>query len=331
MKQVSAALSAIIQNSRAISQGGLPSGLVFYDLYTITTTSGLTLTYTTSLFPITAPSEAIFSAPKADGSGNVWYNGITWTPFPIDVKDSKATGHWKVGLDADQWQVKITPRYNTSPFLTTDMIGEQPWLAAAASGALDNADCIVSRAYFSVQPTRGGSPAQVPAGTLIQFRGYLSEVDCTVTSAVLTINDYRLLMQSQMPRNYYMPQCRFRFGSNRCGVRLAFYTKSGSAKGGSTPSQILSLSPVAAPNGSRTYAQGYMTMTSGLNTGFSRGVRAWDGGSTFGLLSPFPFEIAPGDNFVVVAGCNKSNCSSFSNLPNFGGTPFIPAPEVSLG
>lgn len=335
MKQTSGPLHALINSSRAQAKAGLPSGLVFYDLYTITLTSGLVLTYTTALFPITAPNATIFNVPKADGSGGAWFAGITWTPFPIDVKDSKATGHWKVGLDADQWQVEITPRPNVSPALTYDMIGSLPWLAAAAGGALDNADCVVSRAYFAAQPTWGAIPSggAVPVGTLVQFRGYLSEIDCTVSSAVLTVNDYRLLMQSQMPRNYYMPQCRFRFGSARCGVDLSAYTHTGSSIAQSSAAQIVAAGPAPNPGGSGTYAQGYLKMLTGHNAGFSRGVRSWDGGATFGLVAPFPFAVNAGDGFSVVAGCNKStaNCASFSNLPNFGGTPFVPTPEVSLG
>lgn len=335
MKVVSPQLAALINASRATAHAGLPAAIQFYDIYTITTTSGLLLTYTTAPFPIAAPVSGLFSAPSFDGSGEIWSPGLTWAPFPIDLKDTKATAHWKVGLDADQWQVKVAPRPSTSTFLTSDKIGDLPWLAAAAGGALDNADCIVSRAYFAKQPQWGTFPiaGAVPVGTLIQFRGYLSEVDCTTTSAVLTINDYRLLMQNQMPRNYYMPQCRFRFGSARCGVNLTAYTHTGLAGPLASASQIVSQFPLPNPGGSGTYAQGYLTMTSGRNKGFSRGVRSWDGASTIGLVAPFPFAVAAFDQFSITAGCNKTtaNCTAFSNLPNFGGVPYVPAPEVSLG
>jgi hypothetical protein len=73
-------------------------------------------------------------------------------------------------------------------------------------------------------------------------------------------------------------------------------------------------------------------MTSGLNSGFARVVSQW-GGASFGLLNPLPFDVAPGDTFSVTAGCNKSlgNCAAFGNSVNFGGNPYIPIPEVSIG
>ena len=73
-------------------------------------------------------------------------------------------------------------------------------------------------------------------------------------------------------------------------------------------------------------------MTSGLNAGFSRLVSNWSAG-VFALLSPFPYDVVPGDAFSVTAGCDRSmaTCTAFANLVNFGGEPFIPVPEVSVG
>jgi uncharacterized phage protein (TIGR02218 family) len=336
VKQVSPALKALIEGGRFVQGEGLPGAFVPFDLYTIATTGGLVLLYTTADFPIAAPSEAIFSAPSVYGPGNVWFPGIVWTPVPIDMKETKATAHWKIGLDADSWTVKIAPRSaaQSGGILPVDLIGSQPWLAAAAAGVLDNADCIVSRAYFASVPTYPTAPGgAVPVGTMIMFRGYLGEVDLTTTAAVLTINDYRQVFQKQMPRNLYLAQCKNIFGDNRCTVSLALYTKTGAASAASTPAMIIAASAVPAPGGSGTYALGKLTMTGGLNKGFTRVVRAWDGGVTFGLLTPFPYPIAAGDAFSVSAGCPRTMaaCTSFGNLPNFRGEPFTPVPEISLG
>jgi hypothetical protein len=46
------------------------------------------------------------------------------------------------------------------------------------------------------------------------------------------------------------------------------------------------------------------------------------------------FVPAPGDTFIAYPGCDKtqSTCSGkFSNLVNFGGSPYIPVPETSFG
>lgn len=323
MKAVSNALRTLIESGEFVP----------FDLYTITLSSGLMLAYTTADFKIAAPSTAIFSAPRIDGTGDLWFPGIAWEPGVIDAENSRATGHWKVGLDSDDWLVTVAPRQADTGSETVDLIGSEPWLAAAAVGVLDRADCVVARAYFAAMPEwpmpAGGA---VPVGTTILFRGYLGEIDLSTTRAVLTVNDYRQVLQQQMPRNYYQAPCRLRFGSTRCGISLATYTRTGTASGASTRSKIVATSNVAAPGGSGTYELGILTMTSGANAGFKRTVRSWDGGATLGLLSAFPFAIAAGDTFTVSAGCHKTvgDCQAFGNYVQLGGEPFIPIPEISV-
>jgi uncharacterized phage protein (TIGR02218 family) len=333
LKQVSSPLKELIEGGRFIQGAGAPGSFIPFDLYTVITTGGIVLNYTTADFPISAPNNTIFDAPKIDGGGNIWTAPMTWSPAPIDMSDTKSTAHWKIGLDSDTWTVKFAPKPQGQAGVTPDMIGAQPWLAAAAAGALDNADCIVSRAYFAAMPTwpmpAGGA---VPVGTMALFRGYLGEVDLTTTSAILTVNDYRQLLQQMMPRNLYLAGCRHRFGDSRCTVNLAAYTHIGTAGSSSTRGRIAATSSVAAPGGSNSYELGVLTMTSGLNNGFSRMIVAWDSGPTFALLNPFPYNVATGDTFSVSAGCHKtmSDYTAFSNLINFRGYPFIPIPEVSL-
>lgn len=83
------------------------------------------------------------------------------------------------------------------------------------------------------------------------------------------------------------------------------------------------------PGGSGTYQLGTLTMTSGQNNTFARTVSKWDG-TNLKLVAPFPFTINPGDTYTVAAGCDlqSSTCNAFGNLQNFGGQPYIPAPEV---
>jgi hypothetical protein len=80
------------------------------------------------------------------------------------------------------------------------------------------------------------------------------------------------------------------------------------------------------PPGSGTFALGKITMTSGLNSGFSRMVRNWVAPATLVLFRPLPFTVAPGDTFHAYPGCDKqqSTCTAFGNLVNFGGQSYIP-------
>ena len=328
MKTVSTALAALLNWS-----GGM-NPLPQCDLYTFNLVGGGQLLYTTSDFPVTAADASIWQAPKVDGSGNLWVSGLQWAPFVIDSEESKSTGHWKIGLDSDSWTIKIAPRSvdPVSGDAFPDRIGSAPWLQAALSGVLDYADVIVSRAYFSTMPTWPLPPGGVsPVGTVTIFRGLVGEIDLTTSAAYLMINDYKSLLNQQMPRNVYQGSCRHRLFDARCTLTAATYTKTGVAATGSTRATILG--SVAAPGGSGTFALGTLTMTSGANSGFSRLVTAWDGVAAFALLNPFPFTIAPGDTFSVTAGCDKSmaTCTAFGNRINFGGEPYIPVPEVSLG
>ena len=327
MKTVSSALATLIN----ASGGGTP--LVQFDLYTFTLQGGGQLLYTTADFPIFAADATIWQAPKIDGSGNLWTAGITWAPGVIDSEGSKSTGHWKIGLDSDSWNVKIAPRALDPISGTTfpDTINGVPWLQAARSGALDNADLIVSRAYFSAMPTHPIPVAGLsPVGTLIIFRGMVGQVDCSTSAAYVTANDYKSLLNQQMPRNLYQASCRHRLFDSRCTLSAGSFTGTGTAGVGSTRGNILAT--VSAPGGSATYTLGTLTMTSGANSGFSRVVSHWGGGA-FTLLSPFPMDVAAGDTFSVTAGCDKSlaTCAAFSNTVNFGGSPYVPIPEVSLG
>lgn len=325
MKTASTALATLLNGAAAAGQ------LVQFDLYTFVLPGGGLLLYTTADFPITAPNNTIWDAPKVDGSGNLWTAGISWAPKILDDGNAP-TGHWKVGLDTDTWGVTVIPR----PFdLVTgaaypDKIGSTPWLQAARSGALNNAELIVSRAYFASTPTYPMPPGgAVPVGTLLIFRGPIGTVDVNTHAAVISATDWKSRLSRMMPRNTYQAGCRHNLFDARCGLSAAGFTGTGAAGAGTTRGALAAV--VAAPAGSATYTLGTLTMTSGLNAGFSRLVANWSGG-VFALLSPFPYDIAPGDTFSVTAGCDKSTatCTAFANLVNFGGEPFIPIPEVSI-
>jgi len=309
--------------------------LIQYDLYTFSLTGGGMLLWTTADFPITAPTDAYWNAPSVFAPGTLWFSGMTWLPKVLDAEDNKATAHWKIGLDSDTWQVKIAPRpfdlATGNPF--PDMIGDVPILQAAAAGALDSADVIVSRAYFAAVPIW---PIPViglaPIGVVHIFRGLMGEADVTTSSLYLNINDYKSLLGQQMPRNLYQGSCRHLLYDIGCTLNAADFTEAGTAGVGST--QAVIVSSIGAPPGSGTYQLGTMTFTSGANEGVSRLISQWAvGQGFFAMLNPFPYPVSIGDAFSVTAGCDKqqSTCSAFNNLLNFGGDSYIPAPEVSLG
>lgn len=330
MKSASAALTALI------NAAGGQNPLVEFDFYTFTLQDGTQLRYGGAPFQLTAADPTIWNPPSIDGLGGLWFSGITWPVSAMGVAgDFGSQGHWKVGLDTDTWLLKFAPRA-FDPFTLAafpDQINGVPWLQAAQGGALDSADLIVSTAYFAAMPA-GPLPlvGVSPVGTLVTFRGVVGDVDCSDTAAYININDYRGILSQMMPRNLYQAPCRHRLFDVRCTLLPAGFTKTGAAGLASSTTALTANAPVAAPGGSNTFAGGVMTITSGLNAGFKRYVRSWDGSAAFGLLNPFPFPIANGDTFSVTAGCDKvlNTCAAFGNTANYGGNPYIPVPEIQI-
>ena len=82
------------------------------------------------------------------------------------------------------------------------------------------------------------------------------------------------------------------------------------------------------------FAWGSITGTSGANNGITRDVKSYAQATRdIKCQTPFPFAIAAGDTFTLIAGCNglKSTCvSKFSNVVNFGGFEFIPGSDEVL-
>lgn len=288
-----------------------------FDCYTITLFGGGALYYTTADFDITF-------------NGNLYSSGTV----RIDDPASKTQAHWKVGLDVDQWTVVFKPR-PVDPITGAafpDQIGGVPFLLACHGGALDAADFQVDRVYFSAMPTwpmAPGGPTPVASKTI--FAGVIAEVDLTTSAAVLTVNDYRLLLNQQMPRHFWQAHCIHTWADAGCALIASNYVEAGAVQAGSTPANIVAAGLPVHSGTPGTYALGRIVMTSGLNAGFQRTVRSWDG-TNLALFNPLPFTLQVGDTFNAYPGCSKllTACESFGNQLNFLGFPFIPVPETAV-
>jgi uncharacterized phage protein (TIGR02218 family) len=157
------------------------------------------------------------------------------------------------------------------------------------------------------------------------FAGTPGEIDCTDTLVVFTLNDYRVLLTRQQPINVFSLGCRHTLYDSGCTLNPASFQVNGTCAANSTQS-ILQATATLTPPGSGTFTLGKITMTSGLNSGFSRMVRNWVAPATLVLFRPLPFTVAPGDTFHAYPGCDKqqSTCTAFGNLVNFGGQNYIP-------
>jgi uncharacterized phage protein (TIGR02218 family) len=97
---------------------------------------------------------------------------------------------------------------------------------------------------------------------------------------------------------------------------------------GSTANKIITTS--ARPD--TYFDNGQIVFTSGPNNGLVKAVRQYQGG-LISFNSPLPFVPSAGDAFTAYPGCDKTQvtCTNkFSNLVNFEGFPYVPAPETAI-
>jgi uncharacterized phage protein (TIGR02218 family) len=130
--------------------------------------------------------------------------------------------------------------------------------------------------------------------------------------------------------------CDADLGDGRCGVDL-------------NDADFRGVGTVATPNGKRRFTasgldgfaagwfeRGRLAWTSGANAGRAievRGHRIAGGSVLIELWQPAHHDIAAGDGFVVMAGCDKlfETCGTkFANAENFRGFPHMPGNDFAL-
>lgn len=242
------------------------------------------------------------------------YEGQTFVPYVPLVNGIKYKG--AVGLEVDRQQIVVSAR-------ATDTINGSPILEAIADGAFDGAGFTRTRVFYDKPPALGGNQQ----GGVVLFSGRVSTVDNVGrTSAQLTVASGLVILDYDMPRNLYSPNCIHTLYDAGCGVDRASFTVSGSVGAGST--SILINTSVAAAN----QLQGAVIFTSGLNAGLRATVRSFVTGVSLSLQYPLQAEPSVGDAFDVSAGCDhtRGTCQGrFANLANFRGFPFIPPPQIA--
>jgi len=282
MRAASPALISFLNELRA---SGDATALVA-DCYTFTLRTGLVLTYTNADVPISL-------------------NGYVYAANSVLIDGLRFK--CEVGLNVDQQQITLAAR-------STDILGGAPFLHAIRIGVLDGAEIQRERAFLL-------SWTEPPIGSVILFKGRVGTVDRVGrTTAQITVNSDLVLLDIDMPRNVYSPNCQHVLFDSGCGLEKSAFGATGIVGVGSTTTVI------NWENSSSTYEQGTLTFTTGANSGVTANVKsATSSNLTLGypLLSP----CAVGDTFFVYQGCDhtKDACQSkFSNLGNFRGFPFVP-------
>lgn len=169
------------------------------------------------------------------------------------------------------------------------------------------------------------------AGPIITSKWWVTNVSFDGEKWECRLEGMARSFQPKIGHRYTRP-CRHRLGSTGCGVSLASYTTTGVTVLGMLDGEKRRRIRATTASISGALADGYfdfgtITGTSGANNGIQRNIKTYVS-ATRDIVTqlPFPFPIAIGDTFTIVAGCNglKSTCiSKFNNLVNHGGFEFL--------
>lgn len=149
-------------------------------------------------------------------------------------------------------------------------------------------------------------------GQVIIRRGFLGEIardsDGKYTTEVRGLA--QLLAQVFIETHGVMCKVR-KFGDERCKLDLTPYTFAGTVI---SVANRKSFTSDIAPSPYPDFRGGEVTFTSGANAGYMREAKTGD----FTFWEAFPNDIAPGDEFTAVQGCDRSltACKGYDNVIN---------------
>lgn len=198
-----------------------------------------------------------------------------------------------------------------------------PFLAFAHNGGLDGARLLLERAFM---PTT--APVDTSAGVLHGFEGTLQINELTRDSVRMEVHSDMERLNLQMPRNVYQPSCGNTLFDNACGLSKAAHTVAGLVTSNSANLRTVATDFAQADG---FFNGGTLHFISGENTGALCTVLNYAGG-IFTLMRPLNSAIALNDQVEACPGCPRTiaACTSFGNLANFRGHPFIPTPETAI-
>jgi uncharacterized phage protein (TIGR02218 family) len=263
------------------------------DLYTITLKNGTVLRYTswdTNLVVL----------------GNKFLTG------PPNI--SRSAIEEKLGMDVATLEITIEASL-------TDTINGVPILQAIGQGLFDGAAFRIDRLFMD--------SASNQIGTVVRFSGFIGALDeLTRSSAKLSVNAGTAFLSMQLPAAILQPGCTNTLFDARCGLIKSSFADNNIVQPGSTINKLISLSA----QGTGYFDNGQIVFTSGANNGLVKAVRTYSAQQFF-FNSPLPFVPNAGDAFTAYPGCDKTQATctnKFSNLANFEGFPYVPAPETAI-
>jgi uncharacterized phage protein (TIGR02218 family) len=196
-------------------------------------------------------------------------------------------------------------------------------------GIFDKFPVTVYTAYWALN----SSPASgIANGVETKFVGQITGFEQVGRSKLdFRVSDMLYLLGQKSPPNVIQASCRHTLYDVNCTLNKVSFSTANSVGAGST-TQSINLG-TTAPNAPPYYSQGFITFTSGQNSGLTYAIKSQTSSTNILLASQTSFPLTVGDTFTMFAGCDKTpaTCNAkFSNLINIGATPFVPNPEVAV-
>jgi hypothetical protein len=310
MKPASPALVALLNSSTTF---------LMADLYTFTLLDGTEYLYS-------GAQTAITDEP-------------TGRYFALGPRFDRSKTQVMLGIQSDELDIRIYPA-------PTDLLCGTSWELAAWQGQFDGATLQLERAFMGAA---GGGWGDTSAGTVVLFLGRISDLQISRTMIDLKVRSHLELLNIEMPRRLYQPQCNHDFGDAMCGYdRVNGLNAQGTPTGvgqitfacgaGSTSTVI------EGWTGSGLYYLGTLIGVTGANAGARRTILGYSA-TTLSVKLAFLSTPAAGDEFQALPGCDRTllTCANVyqnsrvtssgynpNNAERFGGFPFVPPGEDAI-
>lgn len=196
------------------------------------------------------------------------------------------------------------------------------------AAAITEADIMAGKYDFAEIEIFMVNVTDLSQGTVTQRRGWLGEVTMKNGQFVAEVRGLAQKL-SQNIVDLYSPTCRAVFGDGRCKANLASYTVGGTVNTVSSRQILISNSMTQAAG---YFSGGEIQWITGANAGRRMEIKEF-ANKQFTLVLPMPNNVAVGDTFNAIAGCDKTIASciaKFNNAVNFRGEPYVPGMDKML-
>jgi len=168
-------------------------------------------------------------------------------------------------------------------------------------------------------------------GIITLFGGRVGKLDITALGVTISCLSSNVILQQNVPRNTYQLGCIHTLYDSGCTLNRAAFTMGRLV----TSANQTTLNYDIAPTDPSIFQLGVIEIVSGAGAGQRRAIDAsYNIGGSGSLVLAYPLYTvpAPGDEFHLTQGCNKTKdrCIEFDNLPNFRGFPNIPKAELGI-